>query len=83
MKEPYTSKVCKHSYSDRIIAHLREQHGQAECPVIGCNSYLRLSDLFKDKKLARKIARDIATQEEQAMQEEENAAVVSDEEEDE
>lgn len=80
MREPYTSKVCGHSFSSDIVEHLKRQFGQVECPVTGCKSYVRMSDLYKDKKLARKITRELATQEEQTRNEHEDAAVVSDEE---
>ncbi|KAJ3097458.1 hypothetical protein HDU97_004868 [Phlyctochytrium planicorne] len=58
MEDPYTSKVCNHSYSKIILDVIRKSYnGKTECPVSGCNKVLRLTDLVRDKVLARKIER--------------------------
>jgi SUMO ligase MMS21 Smc5/6 complex component len=72
MTLPYTSKTCHHSFSDAVIDYIQKGKGIAECPVAGCNHFLKLSDLYKDKTLARLI------QKETLQQEEEEYDVVSD-----
>ena len=77
MVSPWTSKVCKHSFSDSIKSYISAQGGKAECPVqgifeyfssslyfLGCKSYVCLGDLFLDKKLARQIVKYKQTQQE-------------------
>ncbi|KAJ3092037.1 hypothetical protein HK102_011385 [Quaeritorhiza haematococci] len=63
MDKPYTSKVCKHSFSSAVINFIKESRSsQIECPVAGCQSYLKLADLAYDRALARKIAKSQASQ---------------------
>ncbi|KAJ3314485.1 hypothetical protein HDU76_002403 [Blyttiomyces sp. JEL0837] len=59
MEEPYTSKVCKHSFSSAIFEHIRKARPpqRAECPIVGCNKYIVAGDFFLDKSLARRVAR--------------------------
>ncbi|KAJ3083627.1 hypothetical protein HDU99_007898 [Rhizoclosmatium hyalinum] len=53
--EIYTSSVCNHSFSDAIKQLIRSsQNGRAECPVAGCNKYVRNENLVRDKGMERK-----------------------------
>ncbi|KAI8805090.1 hypothetical protein BJ742DRAFT_681377 [Cladochytrium replicatum] len=64
MTEPYTSRVCNHSYSPAIIEYINQCSGDrrdAECPFPGCNHIVSLDNLAKNKPLARKIAKIQAT----------------------
>jgi hypothetical protein len=63
MTIPYTSKTCHHSFSEAVLDYL--SNGPAECPVAGCNRYLKLQDMYKDKKLARLIQRETLQMEEE------------------
>ncbi|KAJ3118273.1 hypothetical protein HK098_005978 [Nowakowskiella sp. JEL0407] len=58
MLDPYTSIVCTHSYSNAIIDMIRRSGGQeVECPVAGCNMYIRMSQLKQNKTLRKKVLR--------------------------
>ncbi len=62
MTDPYTSKICKHSFSNAILEMCRQNRGPTECPIPGCRRYFTAEDLYQDKKLARKVKRMIAQQ---------------------
>ncbi|KAI9324167.1 hypothetical protein DFJ73DRAFT_873865 [Zopfochytrium polystomum] len=76
MTDPYTSKLCKHSYSSAVVELLRrDRDGRIECPVAGCNKYVRMSDLFKNKALAKKIERHNRKREIREAEEDDGGAV--------
>ncbi|KAI9340242.1 hypothetical protein BDR26DRAFT_361545 [Obelidium mucronatum] len=52
--EIFTSKKCSHSFSSAIHEIIRRSDPNAECPVAGCNKYIRTIDLFRDKVMERK-----------------------------
>ncbi|OLN85215.1 E3 SUMO-protein ligase nse2 [Colletotrichum chlorophyti] len=58
-EEPYSSKVCTHTYEKRwIIDMVRKAANQrAECPVAGCSKVLGVDDLFYDPVILRKMKR--------------------------
>ncbi|ORZ22876.1 zinc-finger of the MIZ type in Nse subunit-domain-containing protein [Lobosporangium transversale] len=65
LKDPVTSSLCKHSFSkDAIISLIQGRRGQCMCPVHGCNRVVTMDLLQPNKALARKVARQIAIQEE-------------------
>ncbi|KAG0238776.1 hypothetical protein BGW42_002642 [Actinomortierella wolfii] len=60
--DPYTSTICKHSYSkEALIVHLRSSR---TCPVQGCNRPLSMQDVQPNKVLARRVARHIEIEQE-------------------
>ncbi|KAF9973984.1 hypothetical protein BGZ73_002764 [Actinomortierella ambigua] len=62
LEDPYTSSICKHSYSkEALIAHLRSSR---ICPVQGCNKPLSMQDVQANKALARRVARHVAVEQE-------------------
>lgn len=54
MDTVYTSKLCKHSFSSAIIQALKRKKN-IECPVAGCNRYVSMDHLEKDKRLQRLV----------------------------
>ncbi|KAK0707565.1 zinc-finger of the MIZ type in Nse subunit-domain-containing protein [Lasiosphaeris hirsuta] len=56
MKEPYSSKKCKHTFEkSAIVDYLQSSGGQAQCPV--CTQQLRIADLFLDPTMLRRLKR--------------------------
>ncbi|KAH9922787.1 uncharacterized protein BXZ73DRAFT_91513 [Epithele typhae] len=55
LKEPLTSKTCKHSYSADAVREFLLP-GPKICPATGCRQQLRLSDLEPNKDLAKRAA---------------------------
>ncbi|KAK8130892.1 hypothetical protein PG984_007330 [Apiospora sp. TS-2023a] len=65
MKEPYTSKLCKHSFEKAAILEYLPKNGTSkECPVAGCDKHPKKSDLYFDDLLVRRIKRATARQSE-------------------
>ncbi|KAK6855348.1 hypothetical protein PG990_008355 [Apiospora arundinis] len=63
MKEPYTSKVCKHSFDKPAIYEYLPRNGMAKrCPLPGCDKDMKRSDLYFDDVLLRRINRATASQ---------------------
>ncbi|PPQ89638.1 hypothetical protein CVT25_013825 [Psilocybe cyanescens] len=55
--DPYTSRVCNHSFSaDSINDHFKSGPPLKKCPAAGCNKSFKLSDCQPDKQLAKKVA---------------------------
>ncbi|KAJ3010413.1 UNVERIFIED_CONTAM: hypothetical protein HDU68_002139 [Siphonaria sp. JEL0065] len=52
--EIYTSKICSHSFSSAIQQMIKSGGQRIECPVAGCNKYIRSSDVARDKGMERK-----------------------------
>lgn len=69
--EPYTARVCNHSFSKAVIEMVKDRrnNGQIECPVAGCNKYIKMADLFLDKRLKKRIERYLELEQEQAQEE--------------
>ncbi|KAG0260564.1 hypothetical protein DFQ27_003462 [Actinomortierella ambigua] len=62
LEDPYTSVICKHSYSkEALIAHLRSSR---ICPVQGCSRPLSMQDVQPNRALARRVARHVAVEQE-------------------
>ncbi|KAK8069392.1 hypothetical protein PG994_006008 [Apiospora phragmitis] len=58
MREPYTSKLCKHSFEKLAILEYLPKNGAAkQCPLAGCDKDLRTRDLYFDDLLVRRIKR--------------------------
>ncbi|KAK8084672.1 hypothetical protein PG997_005943 [Apiospora hydei] len=71
MKEPYTSKVCKHSFEKAaILEYLPKNGADKRCPMAGCDKSMRKSDLYFDDLLVRRIKR--ATAQEAGAQEDDD-----------
>ncbi|KAK7943132.1 uncharacterized protein PG986_012245 [Apiospora aurea] len=71
MKEPYTSKVCKHSFEKAaILEYLPKNGADKRCPMAGCDKHMRKSDLYFDDLLVRRIKR--ATAQEAGAQEDDD-----------
>ena len=68
MIKPFTSKKCKHSFSDAIFTLIGAQQ-RVECPSIGCSFYIKKTDLYEDKKLERKILKSQRNEESDQEQE--------------
>ncbi|KAK7931833.1 hypothetical protein PG985_002545 [Apiospora marii] len=65
MKEPYTSRLCKHSFEKAAILEYLPKNGTSkECPVAGCDKHPKKSDLYFDDLLVRRIKRATARQSE-------------------
>ncbi|EOO01806.1 putative chromosomal organization and dna repair protein [Phaeoacremonium minimum UCRPA7] len=57
-KEPYSSKLCKHTFEkSAILGMIRQGGGQIQCPQTGCSQVLKAKDLFLDDVIVRKIKR--------------------------
>ncbi|KAF8975824.1 hypothetical protein BGZ46_008808 [Entomortierella lignicola] len=71
LQDPVTSSMCKHSFSKEAIVSLIQSRGrvQTTCPVHGCNRPISLDMLQPNKALARKVARQMAIQEEISQRE--------------
>ncbi|KAF9357860.1 hypothetical protein BGX26_002956 [Mortierella sp. AD094] len=71
LQDPVTSSQCKHSFSKDAITTLIQSRGRAQilCPVHGCNRPISMDMLHPNKALARKVARQIAIQEEISQRE--------------
>ncbi|KAI0405138.1 zinc-finger of the MIZ type in Nse subunit-domain-containing protein [Xylaria palmicola] len=67
MDQPYTSKVCKHTFNKpAIVQFLRSQSGRvAKCPQTGCSKEISINDFYDDQVILRKIQRAQAKQERQ------------------
>ncbi|KAJ3289069.1 hypothetical protein HK104_007764 [Borealophlyctis nickersoniae] len=70
LDDPVTSKDCKHSYSRAAIVAFLGHAPYKECPVAGCRKYVRLSDLKKNRNLARLAAKRRAEEEDDDDEEE-------------
>jgi SUMO ligase MMS21 Smc5/6 complex component len=46
--------TCGHSYSGEAIRGYLAGRGQRKCPASGCNKWIALSDLRKDRELERR-----------------------------
>ncbi|KAI0391833.1 hypothetical protein F5Y17DRAFT_386824 [Xylariaceae sp. FL0594] len=59
MKEPYTSKVCKHTFNKpAIVQFLRSQpECKATCPLTGCDKVVTIGDFYDDQVMLRRIKR--------------------------
>ncbi|KAG7443100.1 uncharacterized protein BT62DRAFT_1035462 [Guyanagaster necrorhizus] len=56
IEEPYTSNICKHSFSKAAIKEMfRNECDAKKCPASGCRASFRLSDCVPNRDLARKI----------------------------
>ncbi|KAI8610932.1 hypothetical protein BC830DRAFT_1232302 [Chytriomyces sp. MP71] len=79
MTEIYTSTLCKHSYSPVIKQYIMRNNGKFECPVAGCNKYVRLEILERDprmERVARKYENARVEQEEEQRATQETVEVV-------
>ncbi|KAJ3231129.1 hypothetical protein HDU78_007871 [Chytriomyces hyalinus] len=67
MTEAWRSKACKHHFSSAIKQHIAMARGApAECPVSGCNKYVRLADLERDRLFEKRAMRYEQEMEEEA-----------------
>ncbi|KAK0201648.1 zinc-finger of the MIZ type in Nse subunit-domain-containing protein [Desarmillaria ectypa] len=56
IEEPYTSNICRHSFSKAAIQEMfRNERSAKKCPASGCRASFRLSDCVPNRDLARKI----------------------------
>eukprot|EP00048_Salpingoeca_helianthica_P023705 m.26451 g.26451 ORF g.26451 m.26451 type:complete len:226 (+) comp8939_c0_seq2:31-708(+) len=70
--EPYTSKLCNHSFSkNAIMAALSRGSSRTRCPVVGCTKMLTRADVVPDPALQRRMERSLRdaarTQKSQAL----------------
>ncbi|KAK0742293.1 zinc-finger of the MIZ type in Nse subunit-domain-containing protein [Apiosordaria backusii] len=58
-KAPYSNHKCKHTFEkDAIMEFIRSSNGgKAQCPVPGCSKELKITDLYPDDVMLRKIKR--------------------------
>ncbi|KAJ3133155.1 hypothetical protein HK100_004653 [Physocladia obscura] len=76
MEIAYTSSACKHSFGEAIMTYLGN-YTQIECPVAGCNKYLKKSDLKRDKVLERRVRRQLEKErEEKEMEDNDTSEIV-------
>ncbi|ROW08275.1 hypothetical protein VMCG_03153 [Cytospora schulzeri] len=93
MKEPYTCRLCKHSFERRfIVEYIKGPNMRghtAKCPIPGCHvDAMTINDLYSDEVLLRRIKRAAqaereeqegsSDQEEEAEDEAESMAVDTD-----
>ncbi|KAF9101275.1 hypothetical protein BGX27_011546 [Mortierella sp. AM989] len=78
LQDPVTSSLCKHSFSKNAIMEMIQSRGRAQslCPVHGCNRPISIDMLQTNRALARKVARQIAIQEEISQREDEEYTTV-------
>ena len=82
-RQPFTSRKCPHSFEKDAITNMiryseirfagkgpKGEEKAVQCPVTGCDQNLRLSDLYEDPILKRKIKR-MQEAEQQAQEESE------------
>ncbi|GAA6058837.1 hypothetical protein JCM10212_002781 [Sporobolomyces blumeae] len=56
LEDPYTSKLCPHSFSGQNIReYLAQSRGSAVCPVGGCSKRLTLDSIEPDAGLKRRV----------------------------
>ncbi|KAK0464677.1 zinc-finger of the MIZ type in Nse subunit-domain-containing protein [Desarmillaria tabescens] len=56
IEEPYTSKICSHSFSKAAIQEMfKNERSAKKCPASGCRASFRLVDCVPNKDLERKI----------------------------
>eukprot|EP00842_Homolaphlyctis_polyrhiza_P002650 jgi/Hompol1/3386/HPOL_006499-RA len=55
MTDPYTSTVCKHSFSKAILNSFTANQTSIECPIPGCSKLIRAADLQPDPILKRRV----------------------------
>ena len=41
MTDPYTSRICKHTFSEAILQMCSDNRGGIECPIPGCQKFIR------------------------------------------
>ncbi|KAI0428464.1 hypothetical protein F5Y09DRAFT_287789 [Xylaria sp. FL1042] len=81
MEEPYTSRVCKHTFNKpAIVTFLRDHMGhKATCPQTGCSKEVSIKDFYDDQVMLRRIKRAQAEKERREVEEEdENGADIED-----
>ena len=57
LDNPYTSTICKHSFSKDAIFDYLKQGAHKQCPVGGCRNILARDQLKPDKSLSRQLKR--------------------------
>jgi len=67
----YSSKKCKHRYSDAILGYLQ---GSKPCPVSGCRTQLTRADVERDKTFERTLERKLRQAKSQQSQDFEDLA---------
>ncbi|ORY61235.1 zinc-finger of the MIZ type in Nse subunit-domain-containing protein [Pseudomassariella vexata] len=76
MKEPYTSRNCKHTYEKAHIYGYLNPHPNktTQCPQTGCNKMVSKSDLYLDEIILRKIKRAQARENDRDSEEDDDVA---------
>jgi hypothetical protein len=63
MDKPYTSAMCRHTFSSAIIELLRQQPDMhVTCPIPGCDQQMRIADLKHDVHVQRRLNRFLENQ---------------------